>query len=123
MFRSVVNTAIAVAATASLLTFATAASSHSIRHGTAGHAKHAARVILPGHPDVGVPVLDAQNGWYSGKSLNAPAPAMVAAATQPVDLSLCRMTAYLPDYAAAFESVCSKGSELAAVTSKKIFQR
>ena len=120
MFRSVVNATATVVAIASLGMFATAASGHAIRHGTAHHAKNHAHEVAQYHPYVGIPALDA-HGWFSAKSLTSAEPSTAAAETQTVDLSLCRMTAYLPDYATAFEAVCSQGAAVASAGNKKVY--
>jgi hypothetical protein len=121
MIRSVVNAMVTVVAVASLGMFATAASAgHVIRHGAGHHAKNHQSEIAQYHPYVGIPALDA-HGWFSTKSLTSAEPATVAAETQTVDLSLCRMTAYLPDYATAFEAACSQGAAVASAGTKKIY--
>jgi hypothetical protein len=120
MFRSVVKAAITVVALASMGTFAMAASGHASRHAAAGHAKAGASQIVQYHPYVGVPALDA-NGWFSAKNLISGTPPVAATETRSADLSLCGMTTYLPDYAAAFEAACSHGAAVASASNKKIY--
>jgi hypothetical protein len=105
MLNSVAKMAVTLLAVVSWTSWASAASSHA-RHANNGHAKNVAQATSPYHPYAGVPALDSQNGWYSARNLDAPATATAAPGAQTADLSMCRMAAYLPDYAGAFGADC-----------------
>jgi hypothetical protein len=59
---------------------------------------------------VGVPALDAKNGWYAPKTVSGPAPVPVAS----TDAWPCRMKEYLPDYSEIFEANCPNATMVAS---------
>jgi hypothetical protein len=111
MYRPIRNAVLLIAAIVPLASFAIAASNHLIWPTSAIQAKKHSLNISQSHPYLAVPALSAGKGWYSANSLSPPA--TVTAEANWNDLSLCRMTAYPPEYVAAFEAVCSKGATVA----------